>query len=292
MTDKQTDTEAEEQPSELLQRVNELVGEKYELPSATKVGTGTAALGALGVASAGTAAAAHADEPYSDSDYEDTNEFGYGGLTDVEILRFALVLERLEATFYTEAVGDEPIAEMGTAGSAEGAHLGEHDVERSDIAAQLANPSMRYSTFQRIKQVRDHEQAHVTALEDVLKEVGGDPNFASDLQFTFPYDTVGEFYDLSQVFEDTGVAAYNAAAASIDTEKYLAAAVQIHGVEARHASYFRTLNNPLPPGTGALNPFPRAFQQKLSVSDVAQRVIPFIEGVEEVSQVVSLVKKN
>jgi rubrerythrin len=277
MSDTQPDTETDEQPSELLQRVNELVGEKYELPSATKVGTGTAALGALGVAGAGTAAAAHKDESYSDSDYEDANKLGYGGLTDVEIVRFALILERLEATFYTEAVGGK---------------LDEHDVENSDIAKQLANPSLRYSTFQRLEQVRDHEQAHVTALEGVLKEVGGNPDFASDLEFTFPYENVGEFYDLGQVFEDTGVAAYNGAAASVDTEKYLAAAVQIHAVEARHASYFRTLNNPLPADSGALNPFPEAFQQKLSVSDVAKRVIPFIEGVEEVSQVVSLVKKN
>jgi hypothetical protein len=278
MTDKQTDTEpAEEQSSELLQRVNELVGPDYELPSATKVGTGAAAFGALGAAGTGSVAAAHADEPYSDSDYEDTNQFGYGGLTDVEIVRFALILERLEATFYTEAVGGQ---------------LGETEVESSGIAKQLANPSLRYSTFQRIKQVRDHEQAHVTALEGVLEEVGSNPDFASDLQFTFPYENVGGFYDLAQVFEDTGVAAYNAAAASIDTEEYLAAAVQIHAVEGRHASYFRTLNNPLPPGTGALNPFPRAFQKKLSVSAVAERVIPFIEGVEEVSQVVSLVQTD
>jgi hypothetical protein len=269
---------------------DELRSRRDFLSNTAKVGAGAAALGALG---SGTAAAAHKDEPYSDSDYEDTNKFGYGGLTDVEILRFALVLERLEATFYTEAVGDEPVAEMGTAGNADGARLGEHDIERSDIAAQFANPSIRYSTFQRIKQVRDHEQAHVTAIEDIFESLdasGTDPNFASDLTFTFPYENAGEFYDLSQVLEDTGAAAYTAAAPAIDTEKYLAAAAQIQAVECRHASYFRTLNNPLPAGSGALNPFPRAFQQRLSVSDVAERAIPFVEGVDKVSQVVSLVK--
>lgn len=278
MTDRQTNTEpAEEQSSELLERVNELVGPDDELPSATKVGTGAAALGALGVAGTGTAAASHADESYSNSEYEDKNQFGYGALTDVEIIRFALILERLEATFYTQAVGGK---------------LGEAEVESSGIAQQLANPSLRYSTYQRLKQVSKHEQAHVKALEDVLKAVGDNPDFASDLQFTFPYETVEEFYDLAQVFEDTGVAAYTTAAPAVDTEKYLASAVRIHAVEGRHASYFRTLNNPLPADTGALNPFPRAFQKKLSVQAVAQRVIPFIKGVDDVSQVVKLVTKG
>ncbi|WP_435076994.1 ferritin-like domain-containing protein [Halococcus sp. AFM35] len=267
----------------------ELRSRRDFLSNTAKVGAGAAALGALG---SGTAAAAHGEQPYSDSDYEDANEFGYGALTDVEIIRFALMLERLEATFYTEAVGTAPVGKMGTANNDDGGQLSETEVERSDIAAQLANPSMRYSTFQRIQQVRDHEQAHVKALEGVLKAVGSDPDFASGVTFQFPYDSVEKFYDLAQVFEDTGAGAYTAAAPAVDTEKYLASAAQILAVEARHASYFRTLNNPLPAGTGALNPFPNAFQQKLSVSTVAERVLPFVEGVDEVSQVVALVQTD
>jgi len=180
-------------------------------------------------------------------------------------VKFALLLERLEATFYTEAVGGR---------------LGEVDVESSAIAQQLANPSLRYATFQRLKQVRDHEQTHVEALEGVLEAVGSDPDFGSNVEFEFPYETVGEFYDLAQVFEDTGVAAYTTAAPAIDTEKYLASAVRIHAVEGRHASYLRTLNNPLPAGSAALNPFPRAFQLKLSVSDVVGRIEPFVVGAD------------
>jgi hypothetical protein len=264
MTDEQPTTEpAAERSHELLKRVNEQVGSEYDLLSTTgKVGAGAAA---LGVAGTGTAAAGHADADYSDSEYEDTNQFGYGALTDVQIVKFALLLERLEATFYTEAVGGR---------------LGEVDVESSAIAQQLANPSLRYATFQRLKQVRDHEQTHVEALEGVLETVGSDPNFASNVEFEFPYETVGEFYDLAQVFEDTGVAAYTTAAPAIDTEKYLASAVRIHAVEGRHASYLRTLNNPLPAGSAALNPFPRAFQLKLSVSDVVGRIEPFVVGAD------------
>jgi hypothetical protein len=263
----------------------ELNSRREFLSNTAKVGAGAAALGALGT---GTAAAAHGEQPYSDSDYEDTNEFGYGALTDVQIVKFALILERLEATFYTEAVGDEPIAEMGSAGSADGARLGEKDIERSDIAAQFANPSIRYSTFQRFKQIRDHEQAHVTALEGVLDELGEDPNFASDLEFEFPYDNTVEFVAIAQALEDTGAGAYTGAAPAIDTEEYLAPAAQILAVEARHASYLRVLNNPLPAGSGALNPFPDAFQPRLSVQEVVNRAAPFIVGVDSLDQVTEL----
>ena len=275
MTDEQPTTEpAAERSHELLKRVNEQVGSEYDLLSTTgKVGAGAAA---LGVAGTGTAAANHADADYSDSEYEDTNQFGYGALTDVQIVKFALLLERLEATFYTEAVGGR---------------LGEVDVESSAIAQQLANPSLRYATFQRLKQVRDHEQTHVEALEGVLETVGSDPDFGSNVEFEFPYETVGEFYDLAQVFEDTGVAAYTTAAPAIDTEKYLASAVRIHAVEGRHASYLRTLNNPLPAGSAALNPFPRAFQLKLSVSDVVGRIEPFVVGADA-SDIVGLLSMD
>ena len=275
MSDEQPTTEpAAERSHELLKRVNEQVGSEYDLLSTTgKVGAGAAA---LGVAGTGTAAANHADADYSDSEYEDANEFGYGALTDVQIVKFALLLERLEATFYTEAVGGR---------------LGEVDVESSAIAQQLANPSLRYATFQRLKQVRDHEQTHVEALEGVLEAVGSDPDFGSNVEFEFPYETVGEFYDLAQVFEDTGVAAYTTAAPAIDTEKYLASAVRIHAVEGRHASYLRTLNNPLPAGSAALNPFPRAFQLKLSVSDVVGRIEPFVVGADA-SDIVGLLSMD
>jgi hypothetical protein len=269
----------------------ELRSRRNFLSNTAKVGAGAAALGAFGT---GTAAAAHGDEPYSDSAYEDNNPNGYSALTDVQIVKFALLLERLEATFYTEAVGNEPIAEMGTAGSADGARLGEHDIEGSDIAAQFANPSIRYSTFQRFKQIRNHEQAHVKALEGVLQELSNEgiktanPDFASDVEFQFPYDNTVEFVGVAQALEDTGAGAYTAAAPAVDTEEYLAPAAQILAVEARHASYLRVLNSPLPGGSGALNPFPRAVQQQLSLTQVVNRAAPFIVGVDSVAQVQEL----
>jgi hypothetical protein len=259
----------------LLQRVGSALNRRSFMGNAAKAGVGAAA---LGTASAGTAAAGHADASYSDSEYEDANEFGYGALTDVQIVKFALLLERLEARFYTEAVGDAEIQGEGGTNSPSGGRLSEMDIENSAVAKQLDNPSMRYSMFVRFKQIRDHEQTHVAALEGVLEAVGEDPNFASDVEFEFPYDSFSGFLDLARAFEDTGAKAYTAAAPAIDIEKYLASAARIHGIEHRHASYIRTLNNPLPAGSGAQNPFPDAFAGRLSVSDVVGRIEPFVVG--------------
>lgn len=327
---------------DLLGQMGDLPGSRRKfLSNAAKVGAGAAALGAVGT---GTAAAAHADEPYSNSPYEDKNQFGYGALTDVEIVRFALLLERLEATFYTQAVGtapvgeggggsgnfpfdddfpfgddeedDEPLfgddfpfgddeeddegeereedeeddeeSEDGEGGDGKnrmGGRISEREIETSESALQFAaEPDLRKSTFEYFQRIRNHEQDHVTALEGVLNEVGANPDFASGVKFTFDYDTADEFIDIAQTLEDTGAGAYTAAAPAVDTEKYLAAAAQIALVEGRHASYLRVLT------PQSQVPFPRSFQRKLSVSTVAQRVLPFVKGVDEVSEVVALVK--
>lgn len=249
--------------------------------TAAKTGIGAVTLGTIG---SGAATAAHADEPYSDSPYEDRNEFGYGALTDVEIVRFALLLERLEATFYTEAVG---MGDGSDHGDDDGGRLNEFELEFSKSALQfVAAQDLRASTFEFFRIIGDHERGHVDALEGVLSEVGSDPTFAANVEFTFPYDDANEFIDLAQVFEDTGAGAYTAAAPAVDTEKYLASAAQILAVEARHASYLRVLTK------ADQVPFPMTFQEKLSVSTVAERVLPFVEGVDSVEAVVTLVKTD
>jgi len=166
--------------------------------NAAKAGVGAAA---LGTASAGIAAAGHADASYSDSKYEDANEFGYGALTAVQIVKFALLLERLEARFYTEAVGDAEIQGEGGTNSPSGGRLSGMDIENSAVAKQFDNPSMRYSMFVRFKQIRDHEQTHVAALEGVLEAVGADPKFASDVESEFSCDSFSGFLDLARAFE-------------------------------------------------------------------------------------------
>jgi uncharacterized protein (DUF305 family) len=239
-TDQSTESE-----HEFLNRVSQqLTSRRGFMNDATKVGAGAIAL------SAGTGVAAANDE--------DTSEKAADDVSDLDVLNYALTLEKLEATFYTEALE----------------RFSENEIERSEIAAQFANPSIRYSTYQRFETIRDHEQAHVETLTEAIKEAGGTP--VSGLTFEFSYETVEEFVGLARVLEDTGTAAYAGVAEFIDNPEYLAAAAQILAVEARHASYLRVLDNPLPFGSGALNPFPKAFNTTLTMQQVTERIKPFI----------------
>jgi hypothetical protein len=57
-----------------------------------------------------------------------------------------------------------------------------------------------------------------------------------------PFNNYTQFLALSQAFEDTGVRAYKGQATNlISTPDLLTAALQIHSVEARHASEVRRL---------------------------------------------------
>jgi hypothetical protein len=132
----------------------------------------------------------------------------------LEVLNFALTLEHLEYTFYCEGYSKAPIP-MGK----------EKDA---------------------IKVIRDDERQHVAFLEGVIKSLGGKPVKAAKYDFTaggtFPtvFDDYATFLAVAQAFEDTGVRAYKGQApALVGTGGILTAALQIHSVEGRHASYIR-----------------------------------------------------
>lgn len=148
----------------------------------------------------------------------------YGQTTTpiVDVLNFALTLEFLESEFYKKAVASGII------------------------------PSADLPGFTLI---RDHEVAHVAALKQTITSLGGTPvnytaaNFdytAGNGSMSGPYANVFTNYDtllaVSQAFEDTGVRAYKGQAGNlISSNEVLTAALQIHSVEARHASYVRRL---------------------------------------------------
>ena len=141
----------------------------------------------------------------------------------VAVLNFALTLEYLESEFYKKAVS--------TAGL----------IPAADLAG--------FTT------IRDHEVAHVAALRSTITALGGTPVTFTLANFDFtagngsmagPYASVFTNYDtllaVSQAFEDTGVRAYKGQAGNlISNNDVLTAALQIHSVEARHASYIRYL---------------------------------------------------
>jgi len=147
---------------------------------------------------------------------------------DVTILNYALTLEYLEAAFYTEA--------------------GRMGVLNGELAA-----------FARV--VGQHERAHVSALKKALGSAAvASPTF----DFKGTTEDANAFAATAQVLEDTGVMAYAGQAPLVDSNAVLGAALAIHTVEARHASWIRHIN-------GA-PPAPKAFDQSKSMQQVLAAV--------------------
>lgn len=134
-------------------------------------------------------------------------------LTDA--LQLALILEYLEDEYYA----------MG-------------------LAASSLIPSEDRVVFQQISQ---HEAAHVTFLRNTLISLGQTPGAKPEFDFTVGgnFDPMGDYQQfliLAQAFEDTGVRAYKGQAGNVASNgTVLQAALQIHSVEARHASQVRRM---------------------------------------------------
>ena len=213
----------------LLTRVGGALSRRSFMGNAAKVGAGAVALGALGT---GSAAAYHT-------------------ASDVDILNFALTLEHLEAAYYNEFLDEYSMA----------------DVERSEaIGRKFADPQLRFATFQEISAIRDHEVAHVDALTATISDLGGTPVEAAEYQF--PYDSLESFVKFSARLEAVGTSAYAGAGPYLDNQDVVAAALSIHSVEARHASFFNAL---LPKSS-----MPNAFDPSRDMDQVVGIVTPLI----------------
>ncbi len=145
-----------------------------------------------------------------------TKAYGQTRIAVNDVLNFALTLEYLEAEFYTTGVANTALMAQGTA---------------AGVGA--------------LTTIRDHENQHVTFLKSVLGSAAvAKPTFDFTAKGTFPtvfsnYDT---FLAVAQVFEDTGVRAYKGQAANLlQNQVVLTAALNIHSVEARHASHIRQM---------------------------------------------------
>ncbi|PSQ25188.1 hypothetical protein BRD01_02320 [Halobacteriales archaeon QS_8_65_32] len=217
----------------------------------SSAGIGTAAAGGSG---AGTASD-ESDENGSDGDNGgDTDEDGSEALSDVDVLNFALTLEHLEAAYYDEFLSE----------------YSESEIERSEAARVFADPGSRFSTYQKIQQVRDHERAHVETLTATIEDLGGTP--VEPAEHDFPYETIDEFVSLSATIEAVGVSAYAGAAPLIENDDVLAAALSIHSVEARHTAYFRVLDTN--------TPFPNAIDPTRTMEEVLDVASQFIVSMD------------
>ena len=161
-----------------------------------------------------------------------------GGGGDVDILNFALTLEYLEATFYKEAV---------------------------DKVSGLDGDTLKLT-----KQLRDDEVAHVDALTATIKKLGGEPVPAPKVDFGKAFASKAAYLKTANVFEDTGVSAYNGAAPMIENKDVLSAAGTIVQIEARHAALIRLARGK--------EPAPIAFDKTSTMDEVLTAVKPFIKS--------------
>ncbi len=137
----------------------------------------------------------------------------------LDVLQFALLLEHLEAEFYSRGVA----------------------------SATLIDAADR-PIFQRISQ---HETEHVAGLQALISGKGATPGAKPNFDFTAKGNLPGfnfgtgqyeTFKALAMAFEDTGVRAYKGQAGRLINDKpALSAALSIHSVEARHAAVVRRL---------------------------------------------------
>ncbi len=133
-----------------------------------------------------------------------------------DVLNFALTLEFLEAEFYTTGLSMTGLIPSG-----------------KDRAI--------------FEVIEKHEVDHVEFLKAAISGSGGTPVDKPNFDFTvggtfMPFQDYTQFLALAQAFEDTGVRAYKGQAGNLmSSPGVLTAALQIHSVEARHASEVRRL---------------------------------------------------
>ena len=159
---------------------------------------------------------------------------------DIAVLNYALTLERLEADFYVRGLqrfGAADFAGFGVVG-----------------------------LFDRLRDIRDHEVAHVATIQSVIESLGGAP--VTGGEFTFPYTDARSFLRVAQVLENTGVSAYDGAVALLRVPQLQTASATIATVEARHAAYLNFVNGD--------NPFPAATDTPRSPGDIIAAIQPFV----------------
>jgi rubrerythrin len=145
--------------------------------------------------------------------------------TAVEVLQYALALELFEQDFYAK-------------------------VKASAVYTAGASANEKAA----IDQIKGHEDAHVTLLKGAISGLGATPLtsvpfkaavFATLTTFKGPAAASSQL-GIAQLLEDTGVRAYKGRAGELLGTDLLTVALQIHSVEARHASKIRQMRGQKP----------------------------------------------
>jgi Ferritin-like domain len=130
---------------------------------------------------------------------------GGAAASDEAILNYALTLEYVQDSFYSE-------------------------VDRNRV--------LKGALAEQARVVGGHERAHVKAFRQVLGSAAVKrPRF----DFRGATEDADRFRRTAVAFEDLAVAAYKAQAPKLHSRAFLASALAIHSVEARHAAWIRRL---------------------------------------------------
>ncbi len=172
------------------------------------------------------------------------------GITDVDILHFALNLEYLEAEFYTVATTGKTLAQSGFSVSGTGSGgdtIGGQKVDMSGAASFYVDVA---------NQITMDEQAHVKLIRAALQAAGA-PVIAKPAinlaALGVGFNNLNDFLTVSRALEDIGVSAYGAAAPLIQDKAILATAVRIALTEAEHVGNVRLQVARLGAATSALD---------------------------------------
>ncbi len=224
-----------EQTMQTHEQILELVAARRRQP-ATRRGV---LLGSAKLAGGGALALAFAGTPIARTLREATAQTTFAN--DLDVFNYALTLEHLEATFYRDGLDQFSAADFSDAGYND-------------------------SVYEFLGLIRDHEIEHVDTIAAVISGAGGTP--VQEAEYDFGYDDVDGFVSVAQALENTGVDAYTGAAQFIADPDLLTAALTIHGVEARHASYLNNLVGD--------SPFPDAFDAPKTPDEILAIAGPFI----------------
>jgi hypothetical protein len=175
------------------------------------------------------------------------------GITDVDILNFALNLEYLEAEFYLRAAFGRGLLtqDISGTGKAGPVTVPKGTFER-DYPGNLSPAILNYA-----KEIATDEENHVKFLRSALGSAKvSRPSINLDTSFTTaarvaglisgnqtfdPFASDTNFLLAAFIFEDVGVTAYKGAARLIQDPGILEAAAGLLAVEAYHAGAVRTL---------------------------------------------------
>lgn len=157
-------------------------------------------------------------------------------------LKAALATVPLAMTFMPKIARAQSSSIVGTLNFALLLEYLERDFYKMGLDASGLIPSSDRAIF---SQIHKHEAAHVEFLKSALGSAQGDVpvfDFTAGGMFPTGFSDYATFLTLSQAFEDTGVRAYKGQAGNLQSaDDVLTAALQIHSVEARHASEVRRL---------------------------------------------------